>query len=80
MTTTSKASPRAGRGVRPVSFQVTLEYADWLARAARHDRSTVATFLDRAAIDRARAIGLDEPAPSRTPRIGSGVEPTRSEA
>lgn len=61
------AKGNAVSGTRPVTFRATPEYAEWLTRAAKADRASVATFLDRAATDRARAIGFDEPAPERVP-------------
>jgi hypothetical protein len=60
-------SGKARPETRPITFRATDAYAEWLAKAAAHDRSTVAMFLDRAAIDRAKAIGFNEPPPPRTP-------------
>jgi len=54
-------------GAPTISIRVSPEYADWLTRAAKADRAKVATFLDRAAADRARAIGFTEPPPDRVP-------------
>lgn len=53
--------------IRTIGLRVTRGWADWLERAAKHDRVTVATFLDKAAADRARAIGFDEAPPERLP-------------
>jgi uncharacterized protein (DUF1778 family) len=61
------AKGKVESGTKPVTFRATPEYADWLIRAAKADRASVATFLDRAATDRAKAIGFDEPAPERVP-------------
>lgn len=52
---------------RSIAFRVTAAYAAWLERAAKHDRTTNAGFLDRAAADRAKAIGFTEEAPERLP-------------
>ena len=54
-------------GFRTLGMRVSDSYAEWLAKAAKHDRVTVAAFLDRAAADRAAAIGFTEPPPDRVP-------------
>lgn len=54
-------------GYRTIGVRVSVAYAEWLEKAARHDRATIASFLDRAAADRAKVIGFDEPAPERIP-------------
>jgi hypothetical protein len=56
---------RAAPGFRTIGIRVSDAYAEWLAQAARHDRATIAAFLDRAASDRAREIGFATPAPER---------------
>jgi hypothetical protein len=63
----AKGKGKAESGTRPITFRATPEYAEWLIRAAKADRASVATFLDRAATDRAKAIGFDEAAPERVP-------------
>lgn len=60
-----KNKERSGPGFRTIGIRVSAAYADWLANAARYDRVTIAAFLDRAAADRARAIGFDETPPER---------------
>ncbi len=62
-----KNKARQGPGFRTIGIRVSDEYAEWLAQAARHDRVTISAYLDRAASDRARAIGFNEPAPERIP-------------
>jgi hypothetical protein len=64
-----KGRPAKAReeNTRAIAFRVTEEYAEWLNRAARADRVTIAGFLDRAAADRAKAIGFNEPPPERVP-------------
>lgn len=62
----AKAKAEAA-GTRAVAFRAMPDYVAWLERAARHDRASVATYLDRAATERAKAIGFDEPAPERLP-------------
>ena len=52
---------------RTLGFRVSKEYAAWLERAAKHNRITIAAFLDRAAAEHARATGFNEPAPERIP-------------
>ncbi len=60
-----KNKERQTGDVKTIGLRVSTAYADWLARAAAHDRVTIAAFLDRAAIDRAKAIGFAEAAPPR---------------
>ncbi len=62
-----KNKERQEPGFRTVGIRVSAAYADWLADAAKHDRVTIAAFLDRAASDRAKAIGFMTPAPERIP-------------
>ena len=54
-------------GFRTIGIRVSIEYAAWLERVGKHDRATIAGFLDRAAADRAKAIGFDEAPPERIP-------------
>ena len=68
----SKRSPKNNErtnsaGVGTIGIRVSLQYAEWLRQAAEHDRDTIAGFLDRAAKDRAIAIGFKEPPPVRIP-------------
>jgi hypothetical protein len=60
-----KSKARQGPGFRTLGIRVSDAYAAWLGRAAKRDRVTIAAFLDRAAADRARAIGFDEAPPER---------------
>jgi hypothetical protein len=41
------------------------EFKAWLERAAAHDRSSLALYLERAAIRYAKFIGFEESAPER---------------
>ncbi len=50
---------------RTIGIRVSMAYGDWLTTAAKADRTTIAGFLDRAAADRAKAIGLVDPPPGR---------------
>jgi hypothetical protein len=63
----SKGKEREGPGFKTIGIRVTDAYADWIGRAAKHDRATIAGFVDRAVADRARAIGFNEPPPERLP-------------
>jgi hypothetical protein len=77
MAGTKMAKKRAGRspknkerlepGFRTMGIRMSEAYADWLAAAARHDRVTIAGFVDRAVVDRAKALGFDVPPPERIP-------------
>ena len=62
-----KNKERVSPGFRTVGIRVSTAYADWLVKAARYDRVTIAAFLDRAAADRALAIGFTEAPPERIP-------------
>jgi hypothetical protein len=62
-----KNKERTEPGFRTVGIRVSNAYADWLERVAKQDRATIAGFLDRAAADRAKAIGFDEVPPERIP-------------
>jgi hypothetical protein len=62
-----KNKARQGPGFRTLGIRMTDEYAAWLAGVAKFDRMTIAAFLDKAAEDRAKAIGFKEPAPGRLP-------------
>jgi hypothetical protein len=50
---------------RTLGIRASGEWADWLERAAKHDRAKVAAFLDRAAAHYAKAIGFNEAPPER---------------
>jgi hypothetical protein len=54
-------------GFRTIGFRVSQEYAAWLERASKHNRITIAAFLDRAAAEHAKATGFDETPPDRIP-------------
>lgn len=60
-----KNKERQAGDVKTIGLRVSAAYAEWLARAAAHDRVTIAAFLDRAALDRAKGIGFVEAAPPR---------------
>ena len=53
--------------IRTIGVRATKDWADWLERAAKHNRITVASFLDRAAAEHAKETGFDEPPPPRLP-------------
>lgn len=59
-TASSKGPKPNGLVVRTSS-----EWREWLKRAADHERTTVADFLDRAAADRAHRNGFQEEPPKR---------------
>ena len=58
---------RKKSGFRLIGFRASDDYAEWLTKAAKHDRMTTAAFLDKAARDRAEAIGYSVPSPDRIP-------------
>lgn len=62
-----KNKERTEPGFTSKAIRMSEAYAQWLERAAKHDRATVAAFLDRAAMDRAKALGFTEPPPERIP-------------
>jgi uncharacterized protein (DUF1778 family) len=53
--------------IRTIGVRATKGWADWLERAAKHNRITVASFLDRAAAEHAKETGFDELPPPRLP-------------
>jgi uncharacterized protein (DUF1778 family) len=54
-------------GVRTIAFRASLEYAEWLELAAKHNRITVAGFIDQALARHAEATGVPAPPPERVP-------------
>jgi hypothetical protein len=62
-----KNKAREGPGFRTLGIRMSHEYAQWLADAAKHDRVTIAAFLDKAAAEHARAVGFQPPPPERIP-------------
>lgn len=63
----SKNKERKTPGFRTLGIRMSAEYASWLSEVAKVDRVTVAAFLDRAALDRAKAIGFAKAPPERNP-------------
>jgi hypothetical protein len=53
--------------IRVLGVRATRAWCDWLERAAKHGRVTVAAFVDRATAEHAKASGFDEPPPERLP-------------
>lgn len=51
--------------LRTIGVRGTAEWADWLERLARHNRTDVAKVLDAAAKQYAVSTGFDEPPPER---------------
>jgi hypothetical protein len=62
-----KNKERQGPGFRTIGIRVSEAYAEWLDRAAKHSRVTIAAFLDRGAAREARFAGFDEAPPERIP-------------
>jgi hypothetical protein len=62
-----KNKERQESGFRTIGIRVSDAYAEWLAEVAKRDRATIAGFLDRAAADRAQAIGFEKVPPERIP-------------
>jgi hypothetical protein len=69
----AKAKAKAVKGAQPdlairtIALRTTNAWAEWLERAAKQSRTTVASFLDRAAAEHARTNGFSEPPPDRLP-------------
>jgi hypothetical protein len=53
--------------LRTVGVRATAEWADWLERLAKHNRTDIAKVLDAAATHYAKATGFNEPPPERVP-------------
>jgi len=56
---------RKEAGFRTIGLRASDAYADWIAEAADHERSTVAAFLDRAAAAYAKQVGFQKEPPRR---------------
>jgi hypothetical protein len=52
---------------KTIRIRATGEWVAWLERAAKHCRTDVAKFLDKAAAEYAKANSFDEPPPERIP-------------
>lgn len=52
---------------RTVGIRSSAEWADWIERLAKHNRTDVAKVLDAAASQYAKSTGFDEPPPERIP-------------
>lgn len=46
-------------------MRCSVEWREWLARLAEHDRTSMAEIVDRATLDYARKVGFKEGAPKR---------------
>ena len=58
----------ADAGIEPrkrITLASSRDFAAWLMRAADHSRLGMATFVEMAAIEKAKAAGFDEPPPRR---------------
>jgi hypothetical protein len=68
---TTMGRPKKGKkkvpGSRTVGVRATAEWADWLERLAKHNRTDIAKVLDAAATHYAKATGFNEPPPERVP-------------
>ncbi|MDR3634362.1 MAG: hypothetical protein P4L84_11205 [Isosphaeraceae bacterium] len=50
-----------------VGVRASKRWAKWLEDVAKHDRVTVAAFVEKAAIERAQRIGFGKEPPERIP-------------
>jgi uncharacterized protein (DUF1778 family) len=62
-----KNKERQGTGFRTIGVRTSAAFADWLEQAAKLDRVSVAAFIEKAVVERAKAIGLADEAPERIP-------------
>jgi len=62
-----KGKARQAPGFKTIGIRVSVAYAEWLEGAAKQDRATIAAFIDRAVVERARSIGYEFPPPERLP-------------
>lgn len=62
-----KNKERKGPGFRTIGIRVSDAYAEWLERAAKHDKRTVASHIEKALEDRAIKIEFGEAPPERIP-------------
>jgi hypothetical protein len=66
------ARPKSKQGkpaapLRTLGIKASAEWADWLERFAKHQRTTVASLIDRSLAKQADVEGFDEPPPERVP-------------
>lgn len=50
---------------KTIAMRTSGEYAAWVERLAKHNRSTVAGLLDQALVDYAKSVGFTEEPPER---------------
>lgn len=60
-----RAQPDAEPPKKTVGIRSTLEWADWLERAADFCRTDVAKLVDASLVEYLKARGFDEPPPPR---------------
>lgn len=62
-----KNKERKGPGFRTIGFRASMAFSEWADEAAKYDRVTVAAFIEKAMVDRAKAIGFEKKPPERIP-------------
>ncbi len=53
--------------LKTLGIKASEPWAEWLERFAKHQRTTVASLIDRSLAKQAEAEGFDEPPPERVP-------------
>lgn len=53
--------------LRTIGIKASTEWAEWLERLARHQRTTVASLIDRALAEHARSVQFEDQPPERIP-------------
>ena len=53
--------------IKPIIVQMrgSIEFKEWLEKAAKADRSNVAMFMERASVFYAKSLGVPDPPPER---------------
>ena len=63
------ARPKSAKDkpLRTIGIKASTEWADWLERFAKHQRTTVASLVDRSLASQAEVVGFAENPPERIP-------------
>jgi hypothetical protein len=63
-----KSPERAAPEMMVLSIKMTPEFHAWLGEVADSERDSVVKFVEKAIVDRAKALKFAKPAPKRTVR------------
>jgi hypothetical protein len=63
----SKSKPKGPAPLKTIGIKASVEWADWLEGLAKHQRTTVASLIDRALEQHAQSVGYKDAPPERIP-------------